>query len=203
MANSGKELPQTTHSDRYDDNRTYSITSYSKGDVFLAQLGYLIGKENVLKTLKKYFNDFKFKHPNPNDIKRTAERVSGANLDWYLTDWTKTTNTIDYGIKAVIENEGKNTITLERLGRMPMPIDLSVEYQDGTKENFYIPLRMMNFEKPNTDNSIQRFTLNDWAWAYPTYEFVINNAKKIKKITIDAAELMADLNKSNNVFEAK
>ena len=203
MANSGKEQPQTTHSDRYDDNRTYSITSYSKGDVFLAQLGYLIGKENVLKTLKKYFNDFKFKHPNPNDIKRTAERVSGANLDWYLTDWTKTTNTIDYGIKSVIENEGKNTITLERLGRMPMPIDLSVEYQDGTKENFYIPLRMMTFEKPNTDNSIQRFTLNDWAWAYPTYEFVINNAKKIKKITIDTAELMADVNRSNNVFEAK
>jgi hypothetical protein len=30
----------------------------------------------------------KFKHPTPNDIKRTAERVSGAELDWYLTDWT-------------------------------------------------------------------------------------------------------------------
>jgi hypothetical protein len=58
---------------------------------------YLIGKENVMKTLKKYYSDFKF-HPTPNDIKR-SERISGANLDWYLTDWTQTTNTIDYGIK--------------------------------------------------------------------------------------------------------
>jgi Peptidase family M1 domain len=199
MANSGKEQPQTTHSDRYDENRVYSITSYSKGDVFLAQLGYLIGKENVLKTLKKYYNDFKFKHPSPNDIKRTAERISGANLDWYLTDWTKTTNTIDYAIKSVSEN----VITLERLGRMPMPIEVLVEYQDGAKESFYIPLTMMNFEKENPDPSVKRTTLKDWAWAYPTYEFATSSDKKIKKITLDSSELMADVKRDNNVYEVK
>ncbi|MBC7640740.1 MAG: M1 family metallopeptidase [Flavobacterium sp.] len=203
MANSGKEQPQTTHSDRYDENRTYSITSYSKGDVFLAQLGYLIGQKNVMKTLKKYFNDFKFKHPNPNDIKRTAERISGANLDWYLTDWTKTTNTIDYGIKSVTQIDNKSGIILERLGRMPMPIDLLVEYQDGSQENFYIPLRMMNFEKENQDLSIKRTVLKDWAWAYPTYELIIDNDKKIKKVTVDFSELMADVKRENNIFEVK
>ena len=112
MANSGKELPQTTHSDRHDNNRVYSITSYSKGEVFLSQLGYLIGKENLMKTLKRFYFEFKFKHPTPNDFKRTAERVSGANLDWYLTDWTQTTNTIDYGIKSVTENGEKTAVTL-------------------------------------------------------------------------------------------
>ena len=155
------------------------------------------------KTLKKYYNDFKFKHPNPNDIKRTAERVSGANLDWYLTDWTKTTNTIDYGIKSVTQIDNKNSIVLERFGRMPMPIDLLVEYQDGSKESFYIPLRMMNFEKENQDLSIKRTILKDWAWAYPTYEFSISSDKKIKKITIDTSELMADVKRENNVFEVK
>jgi hypothetical protein len=38
---------------------------------------YLIGKENLMKTLKKQY--FKFKHPTPNDIKRSAERITGAN----------------------------------------------------------------------------------------------------------------------------
>ena len=132
MVNSGKELPQGTHADRFDENRVYSITSYSKGELFLTQLMYLIGKDNLMKTLKKYYSDFKFKHPTPNDIKRTAERVSGANLDWYLTDWTQTTNTIDYGIKEVTENAGQTKVVLERIGRMPMPIDLLVEYTDGT-----------------------------------------------------------------------
>ena len=204
---SGKEQPQTTHVDRYDENRSYSISAYVKGEIFLTQLEYLIGKDNVFKTLKKYYQDFKFKHPTPNDIKRTAERVSGANLDWYLTDWTTTTNTIDYGIKNVVSaTDGiqKTVISLERIGRTPMPIDILVEYTDGTKESFYIPLRMMSFEKENQQPAIKRTILEDWTWANPNYFFEISKVKSsIKKITIDASNLMADVKKENNFYEVK
>ncbi|WP_343594205.1 M1 family metallopeptidase, partial [Flavobacterium sp.] len=204
LVNSGKEQPQTTHGDRYDENRPYSISSYIKGSLFLSQLDYVIGKENVDATLKRYFNDFKFKHPTPNDIKRTAERVSGAELDWYLTDWTQTLNTIDYGIKDVADNAGKTTVTLERIGRMPMPIDLKVDYTDGTSETFYIPLRMMNFIKPNPNPNEKRTVLEDWAWAQQNYSFTIDkNKTSIKKITIDPSGLMADVKQANNVFEVK
>jgi hypothetical protein len=86
---------------------------------------------------------------------------------------------------------------------MPMPIDLSVEYTDGTKENFYIPLRMMNFEKGNPNSNIKRTVLKDWAWAYPTFEFNIAKPKStITKITIDESGLMADVNKENNIYPA-
>ena len=207
MANSGKEQPLSTHGDHFDYNQIYSTCSYYKGELFWTQLIYLIGKENTLKTLKRYYADFKFKHPTPNDIKRTAERVSGANLDWYLTDWTETTSTIDYGIKNV-ENATdavqKTVISLERIGRMPMPIDLSVVYTDGTKENFYIPLRMMSFEKENPTPDIKRTVLPDWSWANPNYFLEIKRSKSdIKKITIDPSGLMADVKLENNVFEAK
>ncbi|MFD2942582.1 M1 family metallopeptidase [Flavobacterium notoginsengisoli] len=204
LVNSGKEQPQTTHGDRYEENRPYSISSYIKGSIFLSQLEYVIGKENVDATLKRYFNDFKFKHPTPNDIKRTAERVSGAELDWYLTDWAQTTNTIDYGIKDVADNAGKTTISLERIGRMPMPIDLKVDYTDGTSETFYIPLRMMNFIKSNPNPNQKRTVLEDWAWAQQNYSFTIDkNKTAIKKITIDPSGLMADVKQANNVFEVK
>ncbi|RXM48289.1 M1 family metallopeptidase [Flavobacterium sp. YO12] len=204
LVNSGKEQSQTTHGDRYDENRPYSISSYVKGSIFLSQLEYVIGKDNVDETLKRYFNDFKFKHPTPNDIKRTAERVSGAELDWYLIDWAQTTNTIDYGIKDVADNAGKTTVSLERIGRMPMPIDLKVEYTDGTSENFYIPLRMMNFIKPNPNPNEKRTVLEDWAWAQQNYSFTIDkNKTAIKKITIDPSGLMADVKQTNNVFEVK
>ena len=204
LVNSGKEQPQTTHGDRYDENRPYSISSYIKGSIFLSQLEYVIGKGNVDAALKRYFNDFKFKHPTPNDIKRSAERVSGAELDWYLTDWAQTTNTIDYGIKEVADNAGKTTVTLERIGRMPMPIDLKVDYTDGTSENFHIPLRMMNFIKPNPNPNEKRTVLNDWAWAQSNYSFGIDkNKTAIKKITIDPSGLMADVKAANNVFEVK
>lgn len=201
LAKSGKEQPLTTHADRFDENRLYSISSYAKGNVFLAQLEYLVGKENLLKTLKKYYHDFKFKHPTPNDFKRTAEKISDAELDWYLLDFTQTTNTIDYGIKEVID-QGKNTaVALERVGRMPMPLDIEVEYTDGRKELFYVPLRMMHFVKPYNNPEVKRYVCNDWAWGNATYTFSIPTTKSaIKRIIIDPLLLMADVKRENNSY---
>ncbi|WP_445733047.1 M1 family metallopeptidase [Mariniflexile sp.] len=187
LAKSGREQPLTTQGDRYVFNRSYSLASYYKGAVFLAQLGYIMGEENLDLTIKKYFDDFMFKHPKPLDIIRTAEKVSGLELDWYLTDFAQTTNTIDYGVKTI---EGNN-ITLERIGLMPMPIDITVTYTDGSTEDFYIPLQMMRGEKPTTATIIK-----DWAWAYPTYTFTTKKA--VKSVEIDAKNLMADIDKGNN-----
>ena len=184
------EEPLTTHADRYHTNTAYSVASYSKGNIFLSQLEYIIGKENVAKTLKKYFNDFSFKHPTPNDIKRSAEKVSGIHLDWYLNEWTQTTHTIDYGVKSV---NGKE-VTLERVGKMPMPIDVEVTYVDGSKEAFNIPLRMMRGEKPTKATKIA-----DWTWAHPTYTFT--TSKEVKSVEIDPSKLMADINQENNSFD--
>jgi len=189
LANSGFEQPLTTHADRYALNGAYGAAAYSKGAVFMAQLGYIIGEENLKTTIKKYFNDFSFKHPKPLDIVRTAERITDLELDWYLMDFAQTTNTIDYGVKTVEDK----SITLERIGLMPMPIDLSVTYVDGSKEEFYIPLQMMRGEKPTSATVI-----NDWAWAMPTYTFEAKKA--IKSIEIDASQMMADVNRENNSY---
>jgi hypothetical protein len=203
MAHSGKEQPQSTHADRYDENRIYGISSYSKGTVFLTQLGYIIGQENMMKTLKRYYHDFKFTHPTPNDFKRTAERVSGAVLDWYLVDWTLTTNTIDYAIKTV-ETEGqKNKIVLKRNGRTPMPLDILVVYEDDSKEFFYVPNPLMRWEKENPYPSFKRTVLEGWGWAYPTYEFSFQAAKKVKSVVIDPSGLMADVKPDDNFYEVK
>ena len=199
LAMSGKEQPQTTHADRYVENMAYSFSAYSKGEVFLAQLGYVIGQDKLMETLHRYYEDFKFKHPTPNDFKRVAEKVSGFQLDWYLTDWTMTTNTIDYAIKEVT-GEGEDTkVTLERIGLMPMPVDVLVVYKDDSYETFYAPLRMMHGIKDNPYPNLERTVLPDWAWAYPTYEFTINRPKSdIKAIVVDPSDLMADVDKSNN-----
>ena len=200
LANSGKEQPLTTHADRYDINMAYGIAAYSKGAVFMAQLGYVIGKENLAETIKRYYTDFVFKHPTPNDFIRVAEKVSGLELDWYLQDFGQTTNTIDYGIENVVATDSGTQVTLKRTGLMPMPIDLMVTYSDGSKESFYIPLRMMRGMKDNPYSGVNRTVLEDWAWAYPTYDFEIpNNGKSIQSIEIDPSKLMADVSPDDNV----
>ena len=185
----GYEESLSTHADRYNTNWAYGTASYSKGNIFLSQLEYVIGSDNVAKGLKKYFADFSFKHPTPNDIKRSMEKVSGLHLDWYLNEWTQTTHTIDYAVKSV---EGK-TITLERIGQMPMPIDLEVTYEDGTTESFNIAIEMMRGNKPTSAT-----ILKDWGWAYPTYSF--ETSKNVKAVVIDKSGLMADIDLSNNRF---
>ena len=186
----GYEESLSTHSDRYHTNWAYSTASYSKGNLFLSQLEYIIGKENTEKGLLKYYKDFSFKHPTPNDIKRVMEKVSGIHLGWYLNEWTQTTHTIDYSVKSI---EAK-TIILERIGQMPMPIDVEVTYLDGNSESFNIPLEMMRANKPTVAT-----ILKDWGWANPTYTF--KTAKAVKSVAIDKSKLMADINEGNNSLQ--
>ena len=74
---------------------------------------------------------------------------------------------------------------------MPMPIDVTVTYENGTTEDFYIPLRQMRGEKPSSAT-----LLEDWAWVFPTYSF--EASKKVIAVQIDASGLMADVKSENN-----
>ena len=199
LATSGVEQPQTTHADRYRYNFAYGASAYSKGAVFLSQLGYIIGKENLERTLKRYYEKWKFRHPTPNDFIRVAEKISGAELSWYLDEWTKTTNTVDYGIKDIqVDVQGRQTIiTLERIGLMPMPIEVEVTLENGSKEMYYLPLRIMRWEKSGMDN-----VEDDWAWAFPTYKLTLPVANyAVQKVEIDPSGKMADVNLDNNIYE--
>jgi len=197
---SGAEQPLTTHADRYNYNFSYGVAAYVKGSIFLRQLKHIIGEEAFEKTIKNYFNNWSFKHPTPNDFIRCAEKASGSELDWYLTDWTKTTNTIDYGVKAIEKLAKKTTVTLERVGLMPFPVDLEIVYNGGRREKYYIPLQIMRVDKPLQKSTIK---LKDWAWANPLYSFDVSGPEEIASITIDPTNKIADINLTNNSYEFK
>ena len=150
LAGSGGEMPQSTNANRYFHNYAYELTAYSKGAVFLAQLAYIIGYEKLFETLRTYYSEWKFKHPLPNDFRRIAERVSGIQLQWYLTDWTQTTNKIDYAIDSVVDKNDLTVLRLKRKELMPMPLEILVVLKNGKTELHYIPISLMRGEKQNT-----------------------------------------------------
>lgn len=200
---SGTEEPLTTHADHYNTNRAYSTAAYSKGSVFLYQLSYIIGDEAFRKGMLTYHDTWKMKHPTDEDFLRVMEKESGMILDWYREYFVQTTRTVDYSIGAVVGDENSTTVKLERIGLMPMPIDVMVEYTDGSVDYFYIPLRIMRGEKPN-EYTFDRTTLEDWDWVNPMYTFQIPGAaSKIKSIVIDPSERLADIDLSNNGFDVQ
>ncbi len=202
LVKSGAEEPMTTHSDHYNENKSYGTAAYSKGSIVLNQLSYVIGEETLMRGMRRYFNTWKMKHPNVTDFKRIMEKESGLELDWYFEGFVNTTKTIDYGITKVESAQNSTKVVLERVGQMPMPVDLVVEYVDGTKEIFYIPLRVMRGEKSDEDSGQKRTVLEDWPWTYPQWEIGIpRDVSEIRSLEIDPSKRMADLNRDNNFFK--
>lgn len=190
------EQPLTIHSDRFDYNFTYGASSYSKGAVFLSQLGYIIGEKNLSKTIKRYYEEFKFKHPTPNDFKRVAEKVSDLELEWYLNDWTRTTNKVDYDL-ALFE-KGSRNLSVKRVGRIPMPLEILISFGDGSTAMYYIPIDLMQGNKTFSNETI---VLKPWSWVNTDYVFKIQGNKKVLKIEIDPSKRIADVNQNKNKLE--
>lgn len=204
LVKSNREEPLTTHADHFNTNYAYSSAAYSKGAVFMEQLGYITGAQVRDKILLEYYRLWKFKHPNVSDFIRVAEKVSDMKLDWYKEYWVNSTKTIDYAIDSLWEENGKTKVRLRRIGMMPMPIDLKISFKDGGSELHYMPLDLMYGEKPVEDSRIPRKDYTAWHWTSDTY--VIESDRKLSDFTvveIDPSQRMADVDRKNNKLELK
>jgi aminopeptidase N len=204
LAKSGFEEPMTTHADHFTTNFAYSYASYSKGAVFLSQLGYIVGDNVRDKILLNYYRDWRFKHPNPNDFIRAAEKTSGMQLDWYKEYWVNTTKTIDYAIDSLWEDAGKTNIRIKRVGEMPMPIDVQLTFKDGTRELHYAPLSLMYGQKPVENDTTKRIVHEEWRWTHPTYVFATEKKlADLSEVEIEPTQRLADVDRRNNVLKIK
>jgi len=200
LVKSGFEEPMSTHSDHYNTNMAYSSAAYSKGGTFLGVLGYIISDSLRDKTLLNYYNTWKFKHPNANDFTRVAEKTSGIQLQWFKEYWVNSTKTVDYGLNDIQAGEKGAILSIQRVGKMPMPVEVYVTYKDGSSETHYMPLDLMlSGKKAEAANWI---THAEWKWTAPTYSFELSKPiSQLKSIEIDPSQRMPDVNRTNNKIE--
>ena len=195
----GLEEPMATPGDLFNYNFAYSVSSYSKGAITLNMLRYLMGDEPFYRAMKRYFNEWKFKHPKPENFIRIMELESGLELDWFFEHWLYTVHHIEYSVSAEISDNSETTVMLSNNGQFPMPIEVEVTLKSGAVENYYIPLRQMRSVK-----TTEAETLDSWAWVNPSYEFTVaHSLSDIKTIVIDPKGMMADIDPSNNTFPSK
>lgn len=202
LVRSGRHEPPSIHADHFITNKAYGTTAYSFGEMFVHQLGAVVGEKDLKAGLLRYFDVCKFKHPEPIDFERVMEKATGVELDWYFDEWVNTTRTLDYGIRSVLGLGSGTTIQLERIGDQLMPLDVRLELRDGTLTNYHLPLSLERGAKRPGSEKFTFTTLEPWQWTDPTYTLDLPvEFTRIKSIMIDPSGRLADMDRSNNGIE--
>lgn len=200
LAKSPFNEPMSTPANFFETNLAYNINSYYKGSVFLRQLGYIVGEPVMDKILLEYYHKWRYKHPTPADFTRVAEKVSGMELKWYKDLMLYTTKLTDYAIDSLWERNDSTLIRLRNLGNFPMPVDIAVEFKNGSKALHYIPTNLTFAAKTTDAPSAFPFTTHTaWGFVYPTYDLAIpGKLINIISIEIDPTNRLADFDRKNN-----
>ncbi len=199
----GIEEPAVWLGDHHENGTAYSFATYVKGELFLVQLGYIMGEDTLNAVMKEFYSKWKLKHPTDRDFMHIAQKVSGMDLKWFQHYWINTTKTIDYAVKEVRHDGNSTTITLENKGGVPMPVDFSLLTADKKVVNYQIPLNMTHTWK-SKDIYGSFTTLNYWPWTQKEYTFTVPYSKaQITALGIDFSQRLADVNPEDNFLELK
>ncbi|HEX2628890.1 MAG TPA: M1 family peptidase, partial [Chitinophagaceae bacterium] len=75
-----EEAIETPSAD-FSNKDTYGYVVYLKTAIWMYILELSVGKDKLEKTIKAYYNDWKFKHPYPEDFKAEFEKNLGIKVD--------------------------------------------------------------------------------------------------------------------------
>ncbi len=196
------EEPICNHADMYHTNFGYGVSAYSKGTLFLENLQYIVGRDNLYAILKEYHKQWAFKHPTPEHFIRIAEDISGINLDHFFIDWTKTIKHIDYGIQHIQKDGDRLFVTVANIGEMAMPVEILVETTSGEKTLYYAPLLQMYGRKTQFDNDVKVVDLNAIPWTRPFFSLELaEKASQIKSIRVFGNENIPDIEETDNIID--
>jgi len=196
--------PLNTPSDWFDTNVAYGVSSYSGGEMMLDMLGYVISDSLRDRFLLEYHRRFAFRHAGPHDVERVAEQVSGIHLDWYFQQFSDVDWELDYAVWNLRSNphgslDGmawRTAMTLKRLGRAVMPIDLQITLEDGAVQWVHIPLGVMQGHKPVPEDWI---VAAPWAWTSPEYALEVMLPVRPRSAEIDPYVRTPESDRLNNI----
>ena len=120
----GEDQPIETHSASFS-SINYGVVMYMKTGLVFFYLKEYLGDELFDKSMMAYYAEWEFKHPQPDDMRRSLEKASGKDLTWLFEDLIKTTNHIDYKLKSVKHAKNGFSVTVKNKGQVDGPIEVN------------------------------------------------------------------------------
>jgi len=179
----GKEtdLPVMTLSTEI--SRAYFTNSYPKPAMGYLFVKDMLGDDVFYKGLHYYIEQWHGKHPAPLDFFNCMNTGSGKNLNWFWKKWFYDDGIPDLGIQKVLETGNQKQIIIESIGTKPVPVDVTVNFADGSTKQFHQSIAV--WEKGDKTTTI-KFT----------------DSKKISKVVLGSIHT-PDSNNKNNSWTAK
>lgn len=168
-------------SDYHYPGPAYGVASYPKPATVLIALQGVLGDDVFEEAWTTFMDRWAYKHPTPYDMFNTFEDISGQDLDWFWQSWYFETWTLDQAVSEVTQTNGKATITIEDLGKVVMPVDLTITFSDGSE-------------------TTTRIGVKDWMMGKRTSSITIDAPSSVSRVEIDAEHYYPDTNRNNNLW---
>ena len=123
----GELQPPQTPPDHQTNNQ-YLYSAYSLPQQGLSMIMSMVGPEKMKLMMRKYYEDHKFTHVDPSDVKASFESVCECDLKWFFEDWIHHAHELDYRLKKF--DSRLNNVTIENRGPSEIPVLIS-GYQDN------------------------------------------------------------------------
>lgn len=178
----GNELEASMMTTSYllkDD--AFSINAYFKASVIYNLLRDYFGRDKYDEIIFEYMKRWNGKHPTPYDYFFTFNNTSGENLDWFWQPWFFEKGFPDLAIKEVKNENSKNIFVIKNTGTLPVPIELSIIYSDGSTASIS---KKMNVWK----NGVKEIEITD------------ESGKDISSVIL-GNDVIPDIDEQNNFFK--
>jgi Peptidase family M1 domain len=133
IAGKEEDLPIITLSTQLD-GKSYVTNSYPKPALGYLYIRDMLGDELFTKALHYYIAQWRGKHPMPYDFFNCINTGSGINLNWFWKSWFFDQGIPDQALSKVSIVKKQYTVTITNIGTKPVPVDLTVFYNDGSTQ---------------------------------------------------------------------
>ena len=126
----------------YDPEDLFSQTVYDKGAWVLHMLRWEIGDTAFFKSMRNYYETYKYKNATIDDFKKICELVSGKNLDYFFKQWIfNGTGIINEQYSWNVDTEDSDFVLHLDLNQIQtgfedykFPLDLEVKFEDNSSQ---------------------------------------------------------------------
>ncbi|MBL4657301.1 MAG: M1 family metallopeptidase, partial [Flavobacteriales bacterium] len=103
----------------------YGTVVYGKTALAFDYLMAYLGNDVMDKAMHKYYDTWKFKHPQPEDLRKILEEETGKNLSWFFDNLINDDPLIDYKIVNAKDEGGDYIVTIKNVTGTKVPFSLS------------------------------------------------------------------------------